>query len=493
MQNITLMLPVDSTKIDEHIKPFWSKLSTAIHCVLWQPHQIVLPEQDLLSSNGSLNYQVAELSFWKSQTQAKILTQTPLSLSLPASLTPIMEKEVQIVSEKIRIYPKSEHLWFETLNLYRRAYNLTVEQFNKYRKPSSEFRSQICDWCRLECEENGQKYNANLIQAAYRSACKTRQAVVKQRVKGKKSKIKFLSRNSPMQYFIAPRLSPKKQIFPQILGGCDWSENPKDNAIGKEVVINYVNNQWFACVKSQRVLEKKRLNNLKMVALDPGVRTFQTSYSENESNDYGAGFVENKLVPLMARLDRLLSAKDLLKALPDQRQWVLERLKNITHQIHKIRIKQKNLVDDLHQRVAHDLVKNYDVILLPEFKTKQMVQKSNEDKKRFIRKKTVRSMLGLAHFKFKQVLKWFAKKQGKTVVDVNESYTSKTLWDGSLLKNLGGKSSISFQNKKVRRDVHGARNIFIRYLTKVIEFLSPKEACSLNITQTTFCGFSVLK
>jgi transposase len=67
-----------------------------------------------------------------------------------------------------------------------------------------------------------------------------------------------------------------------------------------------------------------------------------------------------------------------------------------------------------------------------------------------------------------------AKKYGKTVVDVNESYTSKTLWDGSILKNLGGKSSIIFQGKRVNRDIYGARNILIRFLTKVIEVLSPQ-------------------
>ncbi|TGO02809.1 hypothetical protein PN36_18850 [Candidatus Thiomargarita nelsonii] len=86
-----------------------------------------------------------------------------------------------------------------------------------------------------------------------------------------------------------------------------------------------------------------------------------------------------------------------------------------------------------------------------------------------------------------------ANKYGKTVIDVNESYTSKTLWDGSILKNLGGKASILFQGKRVNRDIHGARNILILFLTKVIDGLSPQGTCSLNITKTGFCGFGVLK
>jgi hypothetical protein len=95
-----------------------------------------------------LNYQVGESSFWKKQIIPSNLTPKPLSLSLPASSTPTMESEVQadvITSKKIRIDPKNEVLWFNSLNLYRRAYNLTIEFMAKGRKPSSEFRTQICD------------------------------------------------------------------------------------------------------------------------------------------------------------------------------------------------------------------------------------------------------------------------------------------------------------------------------------------------------------
>jgi hypothetical protein len=70
--------------------------------------------------------------------------------SKPVSSTPTTEKEAQseITSKKIRIYPENEALWFASLNLYRRAYNLTIEFMRKGRKPSSEFRTQICDWCK---------------------------------------------------------------------------------------------------------------------------------------------------------------------------------------------------------------------------------------------------------------------------------------------------------------------------------------------------------
>jgi putative transposase len=485
-QHLSLTLPLDLTKIDEVIKPFWKPLSTALHNILWQPHQIELPELDFNSSDGLLNYLVEESNFWKNQIIPSNLIPKPLSLSLQASSTLITGNEARldvITSKKIRIYPKNEVLWFDSLNLYRRAYNLTIEFMVKGRKPSSEFRTQICDWCRIECEDNEINFNSNLIQAAYRKACDTRTAVIKKRIKGEKAELSFMSRNTSSQYFVAPRLSPKKQIFPLILKGCIWAEKVPEEAIGKTVVVSYTNGQWFANVQFIQSPKQIVSKELSIVALDPGVRTFQTAFSVEDAQSYGEQFVNDKLVPLMSSLDRLLSERDKLHNEDKSLQWVKDRLKNLNRRIHKVRARQQNLVADLHRRVANDLVNNYDVILLPTFETKQMVQKNNETRKRFLRRKTVRGMLGLAHYKFKQTLKWMAKKYGKTVVDVNESYTSKTMWDGSILKNLGGKASILFQGKRVNRDIHGARNILIRFLTKVIEVLSPQGAYPLNITK----------
>jgi len=523
-QRLSLTLPPDLTKIDEVIEPFWNPLSTAIHSMLWQPHQIESPELGSRSLNGIedkvfadqklyprlSNYQEAKSNFWKNQIIPSNLASltlglasltfgwTPkfLSLSLPASSTPIMENEVQedvITSKKIRIYPQNEVLWFDSLNIYRRAYNLTIEFMAKGRKPSSEFRTQICDWCKIECFYNDVTFNSNLIQAAYRKACDTRTAVIKKRVKGEKSEFSFMSRMASQQYFVTPRLSAKKQIYPNILKGCTWSEKVPEEAIGKTVVVIYTNGQWFANVRFVQPISQVVTKELSLVALDPGVRTFQTAFSGEDAISYGDQFVNAKLVPLMSELDRLLSERDKLHNEDRSLQWVKDRLKNLNRKIHKVRARHQNFVADLHRRVAYDLVRNHDVILLPIFETKQMAQKTNETRKRFLRRQTVRGMLGLAHYKFKQTLKWMATKYGKTVVDVNESYTSKTLWDGSILKNLGGKASILFQGKRVNRDIHGARNILIRFLTKVIEVLSPQGAYPLDITQTEFCGFGVFQ
>jgi putative transposase len=331
-----------------------------------------------------------------------------------------------ITSQKIRIYPENEPLWFASLNLYRRAYNLTIEFMKKGRKPSCEFRTQICNWCKLECEEHDITYNSNLTQSAYRKACDTRSAVIQKRVKGEKAEMSFMSRNAPQQYFVVPRLSANQQIFPRILKGCKWTEDVPEEARGKTVIVTYTNGQWFASVKLNQSIEPIKSEELSLVALDPGVRTFQTAFSGSDAVSYGDGFVNDRLVPLMLKLDRLLSARDKLLREDKSKQWVKDRLKNLNRKIHQVRVRQQNLVANLHQRVAYDLVSNNDVILLPNFETQRMSQKSHETRKRFIRRKTVRSMLALAHYKFKQTLKWMARKYGKTVFEANV-FLQKTL------------------------------------------------------------------
>ena len=66
----------------------------------------------------------------------------------------------------------------------------------------------------------------------------------------------------------------------------------------------------------------------------------------------------------------------------------------------------------------------------------------------------------------------------------NQTKTTKITSTGSILKNLGGKKSITFQGIRVDRDSHGARNIMIRFLTSVLEFLGLKGSHPITITIT---------
>lgn len=122
----------------------------------------------------------------------------------------------------------------------------------------------------------------------------------------------------------------------------------------------------------------------------------------------------------------------------------------------------RNLVDELHKKVARYLVDNFDIILLPTFETSGIVMRG----KRKLRKKSARQMLTLSHYRFKQFLKHKAKETGCLVIDVCEAYTSKTVsWNGEMSPTLGGKKVIKDSaGLKMDRDLNGARGIFLRAL-----------------------------
>ena len=142
----------------------------------------------------------------------------------------------------------------------------------------------------------------------------------------------------------------------------------------------------------------------------------------------------------------------------------------------KIRLKIRNLIDELHHKIARFLVDNFDIILLPTFETSQMSIK----KSRKIRAKSVRQMLTLSHYRFKQFLKHKAFEARKTVLDVNEAYTSKTIsWTGEIIHNLGGRKTIKDNSGFVMdRDLNGGRGIFLRSLVDIPSLKN----CIVNIS-----------
>ena len=190
-----------------------------------------------------------------------------------------------------------------------------------------------------------------------------------------------------------------------------------------------------------------------VVALDPGVRTFLTYFSETDCGKLGH-HAFGRIQRLCHWLDDLISrtTKE-----PNRRKRRQMRSAQA-----RMRQRITNLVDELHWQLARWLTSNYRIILLPTFETHDMTQRA----RRKIRSKTARMMLSFRHFEFKQRLRWKAWQRGALVLDVNEAYTSKTLsWDGTVDTKLGGAKVIRDENGfGMDRDVNGARGIFLRAL-----------------------------
>jgi transposase len=142
------------------------------------------------------------------------------------------------------------------------------------------------------------------------------------------------------------------------------------------------------------------------------------------------------------------------------------KLKRSKRRYHKALQRSSNVVKDMHYKVAHYLCRNYKQIILPYFNPQQCSRRHSGRK---IGVKTVRRMTQLRHNKFKdRLIETMTKYADTTLWRGSEAYTSKQCGCcGRLNDTLGGSETFQCQDcgLSMDRDVHGARNILLRFLT----------------------------
>ena len=214
---------------------------------------------------------------------------------------------------------------------------------------------------------------------------------------------------------------------------------------------------WFNWSHIKRKQESENQASPRIVAMDPGVRTFQTYISNNGSwgkighND-------------MSRIYRLLMHLDDLVSRRDSSETTKKQKRRMTFALARARRRIKNLIDEMHKQTTNWLVKNFDVIVLPHFNAGEMSRRLT----RRLRAPTVRKMLGWAHSRFRtRVLDKCAEYENKLCIHVNEAYTSKTCSRcGEMNWTLGGREAFRCAqcHWHVDRDLNGALNIMFRAL-----------------------------
>jgi putative transposase len=346
--------------------------------------------------------------------------------------------------------------WF---GISRLAYNRSIDYLNQ-------------DGVKANFMANKKEIYHSLPEFAATCPSHIRQYAIKDAHEAMKAqKIKCLKTGQPFQMKFRSRKNPKQVIkfsvsdfinglYPKKLGllkmsePLRWAGDPPRSENICDAQLTFHNGQYHMVVPFKTNVAVAK-NQGGVVALDPGVRTFQTFFSPESCGEIGKSDI-GRIYRLCSFLDNLMSKK----------QW---------NAAAKMRIRIKNLVKELHYKTAHFLCSNFKVILLPTFETSQMVNKAN----RKIRTKTARAMMSWCHYEFKLFLKNKAIEFGCKVVDVCEAYTSKTCsWTGELI-NVGSSKTIKSKvdGRSMDRDINGARGIFIRALvdTPCDEFSSLQE------------------
>ena len=455
-QKLSKTSGADSTSKEKVCVPYWTDFCEAISS------RLLLPvETDCADLGSSLYSTWSNKTVEKSWFRSKLFTvhkpnlRPIFSASSTSSLAGCTDLESTVrKSKKIKIYltPIQKNLVKRWLGTSRFVFNETVKYLQQ---PDTK-----ANWKAIKTEiiqglpEWSKEIPYQIKSIAIKDACLAVKAAKKKyKQTGQINKVKFRSRRDKIQSCYIPKSAvTDKGIYHTKLGSLRFTEE-LPTKIGDCRLVSHLGITYLSVPHEvQRPLSE---NQGRVVALDPGVRTFMTMFSETSFGWLGNHDI-GRIQRLCYYLDNLISRTAKVNALKRYR---------MRKAADKIRLKIRNLVDELHHQIARFLVDNFDIILLPTFETSQMTIR----KGRKIRSKTVRQMLTFSHYRFKQFLKHKAFETGKLVLDVNEAYTSKTVsWTGEIIHNLGGRKKIKSSDGRIMdRDLNGGRGIFLRSLVDI--------------------------
>jgi transposase len=202
--------------------------------------------------------------------------------------------------------------------------------------------------------------------------------------------------------------------------------------------------------------EEQQQPTQRIVALDPGVRVFQTYYtSEGEQGQIGKDMkpvalkISKKIKALRKRIKKL-------KKLHGTRKKI-NRLKKAWY---RCNARSQNLVDDFHWKTIKFLLDNFDCVVAPKLQVSSLVHGDNG-----LDKRTKALMLFQRHSKFNQRLVFKAECRQKALRDLEEHGTSMTCSNcGNIKRDLGRSETYKCERCKMKagRDSNSARNHLIK-------------------------------
>ena len=248
-----------------------------------------------------------------------------------------------------------------------------------------------------------------------------------------------------------------KSIFGNLKEDIKYIYNGKSydiNQIDSDFKINYnsISNEYYLLV-SVKINENEINNNGKLIVLDPGLRTFMTGLSDNESLKIGTN-IHEKIKKYICRLNKIKKNKD-----------IPLKIKNKNEKL--INTKINNKVNELHWKTINYLVSNYETIFLGDMSAKSIVKKNNS----VLSNESKVACLRTQYFNFRLRLKYKCAVNNRKFKLVNEYYTSKTCsLCGSYNNKLGGNKIYECPNCKcsLDRDINGCRNIYMKqFITEI--------------------------
>ena len=243
------------------------------------------------------------------------------------------------------------------------------------------------------------------------------------------------------------------KIAPTFLGNnCEFKINNNRNIeINNDVRLTKQKNKYFLYIPVKiNYIENKNKNFLNYCGIDPGIRSFATTFGNNSCIEYK----HNKL-----KLNKLNNQMDLIKS----RRKTRKSKKRIRKKaFNKREILKNNLINEVHWKTINNILDNNDLIFYGDIKSHNIVKHA---KYRHIN----RAFNDLKFYIFKERLLYKAATKNKYVFCINEAYTTQTCSIcGKLNKPYASEIyNCSNCNINISRDVNAAKNILMKGLIKI--------------------------
>jgi putative transposase len=473
----------DSTSSEKVFKPYWTEFSQTLANLLSLPTKIGFAALGSILSHGSVLG--SRLRYWFSTKRTSARSGKWSRTSLPSSMYSVADctdcentKSKLLKTVSYRVYPSKELavIWKKWVTAVRKVYNISIAYLNQnqgFEKIGNKggkmgFRTMlkasglIPQWC-LDLNISKILDNASMeAYSSWSSTAKNPNFIGK----GKSKKPHHQAGLKIAKYRSVRDQKLTIQFDPTAYKNGRWMVSttkhlPKPEFKGQDFCIltdgsteiTYNKGRWFAHFPVECEVTTKVTN--KVIALDPGVRTFMTGFDGSDFLEFGNGDF-NKIAKLVSHLDKLKSRHDQSKG------HGLKRLRyKLSQAMERIRTRIKNLRSECHKQVGSYLARNYDIIVLPTFETSEMVVK----KKRKLKNKTARAMMTWAFYRFSQTLEHLCNRYGSKLVRITEEYTSKTCTKcGHVHRKLGSSKNFKCPNcgYEIDRDFNGAVGIFLK-------------------------------
>ena len=479
--------------------PFWNKQIEELSKKLWFPTEIDCPDSPSDCSKTSLKCGMSNSWFQTQQLiQKKKNSQVTSCPSYTSLVAEKWEKEniekrkndiVRTIS--IRLFPNADQkkILKKWINTSRYVSNQTINDIET-NKSKVNFRAlrnklvtkknnpKVQDWE----TETPKEIRANAVKQIvtnYKSAFSN---LKKKNIK--KFKMKFISKKKQITHSMILSKScigkehfkihdngkikyPTIQIASKKMRALDKNINiniriRKDKAFKQYnlfqqdgiQITSYKFRNWFIRIPITKKVKKiEKQDKITFCGIDPGTRTFMTTYSENSVQEIGKNMMHSKLLDYLKKINHYKSIRDKSK----------KRKRYYNRYIWSLWIKVKFLIQELHNKTINFLIKNYNLITIGKLDIKQITERPT------LNSLTKQVIEQLSHGKFIEKLKYkSACYENRTISEINESYTSKTCTRcGNIKNNLGANKHYNCKKclLKIDRDVNGARNILLKFFS----------------------------